>query len=542
MEPHPILEQTLGNPYLLLFLLCGAGMAAGRISVKGVNLGTSGVLFLALAAGHFGYAVPGGAGTIGLLLFAYCVGVGAGNRFFASLKREGLSLLKLSAAVVGAAALAAFLVSRAFDIPPDLAGGLFAGALTSTPALAAANEALDAAGRSNLVVGYGIAYPFGVIAVVLFVQLLPRLLRADLEKEARESGGTDADEDSVATALVEVKNPNLVGQRISESGLEAFQSCTVSRVLKGAQLAPLRYDDRFELGQKLFLVGRGKEMRVAVDFLGERCPDSVRPDAENERRVLLVTGRNVVGRTIREINPLREHGVIVTRIRRMDYEFVAAGDSRVENGDQITVVGPPEDLEAFAETVGHRPQSLGETDLISLSIGLALGILAGMMPLALPGSEAITLGLAGGPLLVGLVLGHFGKVGKITGYIPRPTRLLLQEFGLALFLADAGIRGGAGIVATLSEQGWTLLAAGLVLVAVPLATAFVLCRRILRLNLLQTLGGTCGAMTSTPALGVISSKTDSPVPVISYATAYPAALILMTVLAKILVSTTIAPE
>ncbi len=536
MPETSFIEQTLGNPYLLLFLLLGAGMALGKITLKGVNLGTSGVLFLALVAGHFGYQVPGGTGTIGLLLFAYCVGVGAGNRFFSSLKREGLALLKLSAVVVLIGTATTFAMAWVFSIPFDLAGGLFAGAMTSTPALAAATEALPAAGQSNLVVGYGIAYPFGVIAVVLFVQILPRILRADLG--AMKDDQDNCEDDVVRTALVEVKNPNILGKNISGSGLEAFESCTVSRIQRGSQLVPLRYEDTFSLGQKLYLVGRAREMKIAIDYLGEESQEPIVRDAENERRLLLVTSKNVTGRTLKEIGPLREHGVIITRIRRLDYEFAAGNNTRIENGDQITVVGPQECLQKFSDFVGHRPQSLGETDLISLSIGLAIGILFGMIPFALPGSGAITLGLAGGPLLVGLILGHFGKVGRITGYIPRPTRLLLQEFGLALFLASAGVMGGANIVETLSTQGWSLLAAGALIVLLPLCLGYFICLRFLKLNLLQTLGGTCGAMTSTPALGVISSKTESPIPVISYATAYPAALILMTIFAKIIVSTT----
>ena len=534
MPEASFIEQTLGNPYLLLFLLLGVGMALGKITIKGINLGTSGVLFLALAAGHFGYEVPASTGTVGLLLFAYCVGVGAGNRFFSSLKREGVALLKLSVIVVLIGTTTTLLVAWIFGIPFDLAGGLFAGALTSTPALAAATEALSSGGQSNLAVGYGIAYPFGVIAVVLFVQLLPRILKFDLG--AMKDSGDEEGDDFVRTALVVVKNPNLVGKRISDSGLESFESCTVSRVQKGSQLVPLQYEDTFSIGQKLYLVGVNREMKIAIDYLGEECKESVVRDAENERRLLLVTSKQVVGRTLKEIDPLREHGVIITRIRRLDYEFAAGSHTRLENGDQITVVGPAERLQAFSDLAGHRPQSLGETDLISLSIGLALGILFGMIPFALPGSGAITLGLAGGPLLVGLILGHFGKVGRITGYIPRPTRLLLQEFGLALFLASAGIKGGANIVETLTTQGWTLLAAGALIVLIPLVVAYFICRRFLKLNILQTLGGTCGAMTSTPALGVISSKTESPVPVISYATAYPAALILMTIFAKIIVS------
>lgn len=520
---------------MALFLVVGVGLLLGTIEIRGMSLGSSGVLFTALVCGHFGYGLPGGVGTMGLVLFVYCVGVGAGGRFFSAIAREGSTLAQLALLIVGLAALLAWVSATFLSIPADLAVGIFAGAMTSTPALAAGTEGLGP-GSSGVIIGYGIAYPFGVIGVVLFVQLMPKLFRQNLDSLAREHAMQEARAESVRNVLVEVANPNLIGKRISEAGLVNFNACQISRVLRGNRLVPLRYDDVFEPGQHLYLVGREKEIRLAVDFLGKISTKEYVSDSENERDRFVVTAKGVMGQTLRKLAPLKEFGVLVTRVTRLDLTFVPTADTRIENRDVLTVVGQPDDLKRFAAHVGHRSQAFDETDLLSLALGLTLGIVVGMIPIALPGGEAITLGMAGGPLLVALVLGHFGRVGRIVGFIPRPTRLLLQEFGLVLFLADAGVKGGGAFLETLDKYGPVLFGIGCVITLLPMVVAYALAGPVFKLNPLQALGGICGGMTSTPALGAITAKTDSQLPVVSYATAYPVALIVMTLFAKILIS------
>ena len=524
----------LAQPMVVLFAVVATGLLLGSLSVKGVNLGSSGVLFTALLAGHLGYQIPGGVGTLGLVLFVYCVGIGAGGRFFASVAREGATLAKLALVIVVSGGAITWIGAHLLDLPADLAAGIFAGALTSTPAFAAASEGLPEA-SSGVSIGYGIAYPFGVIGVVLFVQLLPRLLKHDLDAIAATHQGGGKEEETVQNVLVEVTNANLLGKPIADSGVANFNACQVSRVYRDGQLVPLRYDDVYQEGQLLLLVGRGKEIGIAIDYLGRRSDRNLIKDVENERRQLQVTDRRITGKTLRELAPLKNHGVVITRINRLGLTFVPNASTVVESNDTLTAVGRSEDLHEFAKFVGHRSSAIDATDLLSLSAGLTLGIVAGLIPIGLPGGTPVTLGLAGGPLFVALVLGHFGRVGRIVGHIPRPTRLLLQELGLVFFLANAGVRGGVSLGETIAEYGPILFGLGMGISLVPLALAWPVARRLFKLDPLQSLGGICGGMTSTPALGALTAKTDSQVPVISYVSAYPVALIVMIVLAKVLI-------
>lgn len=528
------LHQLLTNqPLVVLFTLIATGLLLGKATVKGISLGSSGVLFTALLAGHLGYQIPASIGTLGLVLFVYCIGIGAGSRFFASLAREGATLAKLALLIVLLGGLVAWVGAKLLDLPAGLATGIFAGALTSTPALAAATEGLVASGGSDAVsIGYGIAYPFGVIGVVLFVQLLPRILKIDLDSIADKTA-TDSD-NRVENVLVQVTNPNLFGQKISESGVTNFNACQICRIFVADRLVPLQYDDTFEKDQILLVVGRSNEIKIAIDFIGQRSERNLVRDVENERQQLAVTASAFIGQTMGSVAPLRNYGVVVSRITRLGLMFVPNAGTIIERYDQFTCVGRTDDLKKFSAAVGHRSNVIDATDLLSLSAGLSLGIIVGLLPFGLPGGDPITLGLAGGPLFVGLILGHFGKIGRIVGHIPRPTRMLLQELGLVFFLANAGVRGGGALAATLQEHGFALFGLGILVSALPLIAAWPIATRLFKMNALQALGGICGGMTSTPALGAITEKTDAQTPVISYVSAYPIALIVMIVVSKLL--------
>lgn len=524
-------HTIFSNPLMALFAITGLGMLLGAISIKGLSIGTSGVLFVALVAGHFRLSIPDEIGRFGLAIFVYCVGIGAGGRFFAALAREGGSLAKLSLIIVASAAATAWGLAELLDLPPALAAGLFAGAMTSTPALAAATEGAHQL-ASDVAIGYGITYPFGVIGVVLFVQLLPRILRNRNPQETQDSSVESQD---VEKSLIEVTNPNLFGSRIGESDLSEITECQVSRVMKEGRLIPLTDEDRFEAGQLLLVVGKPRSIHLACKYLGKRSDQPFIVDTENERQRFVVTAKSVAGQTLRELAPLRRHGVIITRITRLDQTFVPTADTRIETYDVLTVVGLPAGLRSFGLHIGHRPHAFDQTTLISIALGLSAGILLGMIPIGLPGSTPMTLGLAGGPLIVALILGHAGRIGPIVGHIARPTRLLLQDFGLVLFLADAGITGGSHLVETVSQHGWGLFGLGATVTLLPMIIAYTIARGPLKLTRMQSLGGICGGMTSTPALGSLTASTDSQEPIVSYATAYPIALILMTLFAKILI-------
>lgn len=525
--------ELLRNPAFVLFGILFIGILLGNIRFCGLTLGSSGVLFVALAAGHFGLVVPEGVGGIGTALFVYCVGLSAGNRFFSSLAQAGNRLALLSLVVVTLGALTAAGLSYAFGIGPGMAAGMFAGACTSTPALAAAMESVPDAGSVNI--GYGIAYPFGVAGVVLFVQLLPRLLKADLSRDASAEENAQ-DPRKIVSLLVTITNPRIVGLRVAGRDAAEHLSCRITRVVRGGRLVPVTAGDTFEEGLEMLLVGARGDLERDALMLGTLQENRYPMDSERERAEVIALDRRFCGRTLRELRTLPKYGVTVSRVSRLGFSFVPTADTEIIRNDVLTVVGLPEHIEDFKKVTGHRCTAMNATDMLSLAGGIALGILIGGIRFSLGDGASFSLGMAGGPLVVALVLGHWGRIGPIMGYIPRETRTLLMELGLVLFLAWAGVAGGAQLVETLQRQGAAVFLVGAAITLAPLAAGWFFARKVLKLSVLESLGGICGSMTSTPALGAITGKTEARSPVVSYATAYPAALILMTVCAKIIIA------
>lgn len=530
------MEEVLKNPTFVLFAILFLGLALGNIQFKGISLGSSGVLFVALAAGHYELKVPDGVTGIGTALFVYCVGLGVGNRFFATLRSKGSSLVLISVVVVGTGWLVTWLLSSMFSIEGSVAAGLFAGACTSTPAFAAAREALTGLDTSGLDIGYGVAYPFGVIGVVLFVQLLPRLLRKDLNTvPSNESGAKDMHK--IIRRVVTITRPDIYGRNIGEFCEEAHFNCRVTRSVKEGVLHPLHPEDCFAEGMQVFLVGERAQVEHEALMLGEIDPKQQHPRAfGDETSELIILNKDMCNKTLAELDLLSKYGITISRITRLGNTFVPVGETEIIRNDVCNVVGAPESIKQFAKDCGHRCTAINATDILSLTGGVALGIIVGNITIGMGSSGGFSLGMAGGPLIVALILGHFGKIGPIAGYMPRPTRVLLMEFALMIFLAGAGVSGGEKLVETLQEQGVMMFLVGVAITLVPMVLGYILATKMLKLPLPETLGAICGAMTSTPALGAITAKTDRQEPVISYATAYPAALLLMTILAKLLLS------
>ena len=529
-------ENLFSNPLIVLFLIMGIGLILGNISIRGISLGLSGVLFMALLAGHYGLHVPAGIGDLGLAIFVYCIGLGTGNRFFSSLSNQGGKLACLSLLIVAISAATTCILGYIFKIPADLSAGIFAGACTSTPALAAASETMTTlTGQSSGVsIGYGIAYPFGVIGVVLFVQLVPSLLRLNLEQESKQNLKTD--DDNIVIKLIQVHRENLVGAPISSCSLIEKLHCRIIRIVHNNRLEPLSPNDRFEINSEVLIVGTRQHIEMAAEFLGTIIKNPYAIDSTRERRELIVTNPSIAGKKCNALDLLERDHVIISRISRLGFTFVPSAETILQRNDVLTVVGQIQDIESFARKIGHRSNSINATDIMSLAFGIALGIVVGMIQVKFPGGTSLSLGIAGGPLIAALILGHFGKIGPIVGYIPRPSRILLQDLGLILFLADAGIRGGADLIETVHLYGIVVFIIGILVTSLPMSLAYIIGMKCFKMNILECLGGICGGMTSTPALGTISAKTDSQLPIISYATAYPVALILMTLGSRFIIS------
>jgi len=525
-------DELLGNPMIALFAVIGAGMLFGRIQVFGVSFGSSGVIFSALLLGGVGYGIPAGIGNLGLVLFVYCVGLTAGPTFFRVFKQEGANLAKLGAVIILAGAATTVVCAWLFKVPVDLAAGVLAGSMTSTPALASALDALNH--NPNVSVGYGIAYVYGVVGVVLFVQLVPRMLGYNLEEEVRRAGKGGGGR-RIERVVIEVLNPGLFGKLISENSFTATQRCQISRVGRGDRFVPVTPDTRFEEGQVLMAVGEDDRLPALVEFIGRQSDKKLFLDIETERLRVVATSPQVLDKTLRELNLLNAFGVTITRVERNTVAIVPQADTVLQYGDVLTAIGEPKGLQGFAAFAGHRTRALDETDIISLAVGISLGLLIGMIPLGLPGGRSFSLGAAGGPLMVALVLAHFGSIGGIRGHVPRAARMLMTEMGLVFFLAGAGVQAGGQFMEVLRQQGPSLLVMGFFVTSVPMLVGYIAAKRFLRMGILETLGAICGGMTCTPGLGALSSKIDSDVPAISYAAVYPVALILVTLAAQIVV-------
>ena len=301
----------------------------------------------------------------------YCVGLSAGNRFFSAIAKQGSKLAIMSAVIVGVSALFTCLFGIWFKVPAGISSGIFAGACTSTPALAAATESLPGASGSGVSIGYGIAYPFGVVGVVLFVQLLPRLLHFDLNKEAKAMHSRQ--EVSIISRLVRVTQPNLIGQNIADCKLLDGLHCMVTRVVRNDRLMPLTPEDTFREGTEILIVGNSDTMPHDIAFLGEVCDNPYPMDSQKERRKLILTNKNYAGHKLRDLKTLRTDGIIISRISRLGFTFVPTGETTLERNDVLTVVGTPENLTKYGDKIGHRSQDMNQTDLLSLGFGLSLG-------------------------------------------------------------------------------------------------------------------------------------------------------------------------
>lgn len=530
---HMIMCNMLTDSLFVLFAILAIGIALGNVSIKGISLGSSGVLFVALLAGHYHLQVPEGVTTIGTALFVYCVGLGVGNRFFGSLRSQGGRLLLLSAVIVCTGWCITLLACRLLGIDYGVGAGVFAGACTSTPGLAAALEAAETAGQSSspINIGYGVAYPFGVIGVVLFVQVLPKLLKKSLNEPGKQEQ-SNSDPNRIVTRVIRIQNNTLIGNNIMTAIENGLLQCRVTRVMKNDMLVPLNSEDVFEDNQQLFVVGALSLVERDAALLGHIEKDAPKSHRlKDEMAEVLILEPSLSNKTLRELNTLSNYGIVVSRITRLGNTFVPHGDTEIFRNDVLTIVGQPEDIKEFKILCKHRSSAINATDIFSLATGVALGIAVGKIELI----NGFSLGTAGGPLLVSLILGHLGHVGSVVGYMPRNTRVMVMEFALMLFLAGAGVNGGATLIETLREQGLTLCCIGILVTLLPLLIGYVLSRKFLGLSLAETLGGICGGMTSTPALGAITAQTDKQSPVIAYATAYPLALLLMTVLSKVLI-------
>jgi putative transport protein len=534
------MTTLFADQMLALFTILALGALLGSFSWRGISLGTAGVLFVALVFGHYGLSVPKVVMDLGLLLFVYAVGLQAGPRFFRMFRKQGLRYVIIGVAVALTGALATLGLAYVLKLPDDLAAGLYTGALTCTPALAAA---LDVFARllpstsAAVSVGYGIAYPFSMIGVVLLVQFLPRLLKRDLRAE--EQNWLAERQKEMPTLVVKqllITNQNMDGKSLRELDPHRLAHVNITRVRRGDQVSMVKPDFVLHLGDVVMVVGPQSEMEKIKLVLGEETEVPMDMNSSIATQDLELNSALFVGKTLAELQVWENYGVIITRIRRQGLEISPVGSMLLEIGDGLHVVGDRADVQEFIQKAGGDTRKAQETNMLPYLLGLVLGIILGLILFRLANGVDVKLGTAGGAFLVSLLIGHFGRIGPLRLNVPAAAKNLTRELGLMLFLAGAGTTAGAQLVQVIQKQGWSLLLAGAVITLLSVAVALFLTIKVFKLETLGTLGALTAAMTNPPGLSAANNQTATDQATLAYASVYPAALIFKILFAQILVT------
>lgn len=518
-------ETLLQSSYFALFLIIALGFMLGRIQIKGLSLDVSAVIFIALLFGHFGVIIPKELGNFGLVLFIFTIGIQAGPGFFDSFRSKGKTLILITLLIVGSASLTGLALKYLVGIDTPSLVGLIAGALTSTPGLAVA---IDSTHSSSASIAYGIAYPFGVIGVILFIKLLPKMMRVDLIAEAKAlEASRKSKYPPLHPATFVVSNASVFGKTLAQLQIRAMTGAVISRIKHdGTTVIPSAQTVLHE-GDMLKAVGNDKSLEQVAILLGEQVSNDLPFGKTQELRSLLVTNKNIINKTLGYLNLQSTFACTVTRVRRSGIDLPPEPDLLLKFGDKIMVAGEKEDLDEVSQIFGNNEKMLSDTDFFPIAAGIVLGVLFGKLNISFSDSFSFSPGLTGGILIVALVLSAIGKTGPIIWSMSGSANQLLRQIGLLLFLAEVGTSAGVNLVSTFQESGWTLFGTGIAITMVPMIIAVIFGHFVFKINILDLIGTIAGGMTSTPGLAAADSMSDSSAPSIAYATVYPIAMVFL---------------
>ena len=515
----------LQSSYFALFLIVALGFILGRIQIKGLSLDVSAVIFIAILFGHFGVIIPKELGNFGLVLFIFTIGIQAGPGFFDSFRSKGKTLIILTLLIVGSACLTGLIFKYALGIDTPSIVGLIAGALTSTPGLAVA---IDTTQSSSASIAYGIAYPFGVIGVILFVKLLPKILRIDLNAEAQAlEAKRKGKYPPLHTAAFRIINSNICGKTLAQLQLRSMTGAVVSRIKHNEKTSIPTAQSVLEEGDLIKAVGNDKSLEQLEILVGERIKGDLPFNSTQELQSMLITNKNVINKTLGYLNLQGTFNCTVTRVRRSGIDLPPEPDLTLKFGDKLMIAGEKEDLKELGQILGNDEKKLSDTDFFPIAAGIVLGVLFGKLNLSFSDSFSFSPGLTGGILMVALVLSAIGKTGPIVWSMSGSANQLLRQLGLLLFLAEVGTSAGVNLVSTFQESGWTLFGVGMAITMVPMLIALGFGYWVFKINILDLIGTIAGGMTSTPGLAAADSMTDSSAPSIAYATVYPIAMVFL---------------
>lgn len=543
--------QPVAWAVLVLSLVGALGLALASMKVRGLGLGIAGVLFVGIVFGHCGIHIEKEilefVREFGLILFVFTIGLQLGPGFFASLREQGLRFNLLASVVVLLGVAVTLGIARLAGIDLFAAIGLFTGATTNTPALGAAQQAIKTLSLSTgdqavlPALAYAAAYPGGVFGIIFTLLLLRFLFRINPEQEAvAYRAGRRKGAEALERMNLVVENPNLENLAIGDVPGRRETGVIISRIKHAGENEVHTANEQTILhhGDILLAVGPRKSLEQFRVIIGrESDVNLVKAPSHVVSRRVVVTRKEVLGSTIGELALEARFGVIVTRVMRADIEMTALPELRLQFGDMLQVVGDEAALPNAAQELGNRMRALHETNFTPIFIGIALGILAGALPIALPGMPVpVRLGLAGGPLILAIILSRIGRIGPFVWYMPENANLAFRELGIVLFLSCVGLKAGEKFFATVfTPQGLTWLIAGLCITVIPILLVGLAARLLFRMNYTAISGLLAGSMTDPPALAFANAVCKSDAPSVAYATVYPLTMLLRIVTVQILV-------
>lgn len=548
-----MIELLIANPLLLLFIVAAIGYPLGHLKIAGQSLGIAAVLFVGLLIGslHPDLKLPEVVYQLGVVLFVFTIGLSSGPGFFASFRRKGLRDNLLVAGMLVMAALIAALAHFLLKIPGPLMAGVYTGSLTNTPALAGVLEYLKntvpEATREQIlaqpVIGYSIAYPVGVIGVIAAIALTQRLFKVDYIKEARDLRSLGATREHFVNHTVRVTKPEVCGRNLKDLVRDERWNVVFGRLRHGAQLSLASSATQLQLGDLISLVGAPEDVEQTAARLGEPAEERLDLDrSQIDYRRIFVSNAALAGRHIADLHLPQQFGALITRLRRGDIELVPHGGTVLELGDRVRVVAPRDQMDGLSKFFGDSYRALSEIDIMTFSLGIALGLLVGQIPIPLPGGVTFRLGFAGGPLLVALMLGTLERTGPLVWNMPYSANLTLRQLGLIMFLAGVGTRSGYAFATTFAQSGGVaVFIAGATLTCVTALTTLWVGHRILKIPMSLLIGMLSGLQTQPAALAYALEQTDNDLPNIGYATVYPIAMITKILLAQLLAAALLVP-
>ncbi|MDI9545799.1 MAG: putative transporter [Bacteroidota bacterium] len=542
-----IQNDSVARTILILAVVISSGIYLGKIKIFGISLGITWVLFVGLILGHFGFSIQPTVlhfiKEFGLILFVYSIGMQVGPGFFSSFKQGGIRLNMLAMGVVLLGVLTVLGFFWLTDYPMTTLVGIMSGAVTNTPGLGAAQQAYLEIYQSNapdIALGYAVAYPLGVVGVIGATILIRILYKIKFQDESRRlQEEYERNHNSFVLASVELMNPALFGKTVEEIHRLSLSKFVISRVLKSDQRMELcNNTTNLEEKDKILIATDSGDLQAVIAFFGKRIKmdwDKIPSDLVSRR--ILLTKTDVNGKTLGSLHLRKLYGVNVTRVNRSGMDLLASPSLVLQMGDRLMVVGSLESIQKIESLLGNSLKRLREPNLIPIFLGIFLGVLLGSVPIRFPGiPQAVKLGLAGGPLIVAILISRFGpKYGLLT-YTTMSANLMLRELGITLFLCSVGIGAGDLFVETVfNTQGLSWLGIGLVITVLPPLIVGILARSVFKLNYLDIMGLLSGSMTDPPALAYANSSSGSDQPVVAYSTVYPLTMFLRVLCAQILI-------